>query len=211
MSWTSAKALATPPAQIVFDVTNHPTRIHVVEALRGKSGFLTLTRLVVDSYEREEYLLFSGFDESGASLDQETMEKLFGCAGRVDGGDPLPEAVFQREVLRMLRKHGGIFPVKRKVLADKDSQLCAAYIYEQQTGGDACNRDSGSLWLCIISPHLTTGRMGRYRPVHGQLAQRESSHASRSASRFQRGVGVGRKTPSAFSRARRFVSRLACA
>ena len=39
--------------------------LHVVEALRGKSGYLTLTRLVIDSYEREEYLLFSGFDDDG--------------------------------------------------------------------------------------------------------------------------------------------------
>lgn len=91
-----AKALETPPARIVFDVTHHPTRIHVIEALRGKSGYLTLTRLVVDSYEREEYLLFSGFDDMGSSLDQETMEKLFGCAGRMDGGDSLPAAVTQR-------------------------------------------------------------------------------------------------------------------
>jgi ERCC4-related helicase len=91
-----AKGLATPPAQVVFDVTNYPTHLHVIEALRGKSGFLTLTRLAVDSYEREEYLLFSGFDESGASLDHETMEKLFSCAGHVDGGDSLPESVRQR-------------------------------------------------------------------------------------------------------------------
>jgi hypothetical protein len=69
-----AKTLETPPARIVFDVTHHPTRVHVIEALRSKSGYLTLTRLVVDSYEREEYLLFSGFDETGSSLDQETME-----------------------------------------------------------------------------------------------------------------------------------------
>jgi hypothetical protein len=92
----SAKSLATPPAQVVFDITNHPTRLHVIELLRGKSGFLALTRLVIESYEREEYLLFSGFDEGGASLDQETMEKLFGCAGRVDGGDTIPEAARQR-------------------------------------------------------------------------------------------------------------------
>ncbi len=90
------KNLVTPPAQVVFDVTNHPTRLHVIEALRGKSGFLTLTRLAVDSYEREEYLLFSGFDESGASLDHETMEKLFSCAGRMHGGDSLPDSVRQR-------------------------------------------------------------------------------------------------------------------
>jgi hypothetical protein len=81
-----AKALPTPPKRIVFDVTNHPTRLHVIEVLRGKAGYLTLTRLTIDSYEREEYLLFSGFDEGGGSLDQETMEKLFGCAGRSHGG-----------------------------------------------------------------------------------------------------------------------------
>ncbi len=95
-----AKALPTPPEQIVFDVTNHPTRLHVIEALRGKAGYLTLTRLTIDSYEREEYLLFSGFDEAGGSLDQETMEKLFACAGRIPqggGGEvAIPAAVTQR-------------------------------------------------------------------------------------------------------------------
>ena len=76
----SGKSLATPPAQITFDVTNHPTRLHVVEALRGQEGYLTLTQLTIDSYEREEYLLFSGFSADGRSLDQETMEKLFNCS-----------------------------------------------------------------------------------------------------------------------------------
>ena len=42
MWWTERKGLATPPAQIVFDVTNHPTRLHVIEALRGKAGFSPL-------------------------------------------------------------------------------------------------------------------------------------------------------------------------
>ena len=95
-----AKTLPTPPVRIVFDVTNHPTRLHVIEALRGKAGYLTLTRLTIESYEREEYLLFSGFDEAGVSLDQETMEKLFGCAGRTtydeDDGGAIPIAVTQR-------------------------------------------------------------------------------------------------------------------
>lgn len=92
----SAKALVTPAAQIVFDVSHHAARIHAVEALRGKSGFLTLTRLLVESYEREEYLLFSGFDAAGASLDQETIEKLFGCSGQVGGNAAIPAAEQQR-------------------------------------------------------------------------------------------------------------------
>jgi len=92
----SAKALPTAPTQIDFDVSHHPARIHAIEALRGKSGFLTLTRLVVESYEREEYLLFSGFDDAGVSLDQETMEKLFGCSGRLHGDEAIPPAEQQR-------------------------------------------------------------------------------------------------------------------
>jgi SNF2-related domain/Helicase conserved C-terminal domain len=89
------KAQHTPPSCLVFDSTNHPTRLHMVEALRGQSGFLTLVRLQIDSYEREEHLLFSGFDDDGASLDHETMEKLFGCEARVEG-EAIPATVQQR-------------------------------------------------------------------------------------------------------------------
>jgi hypothetical protein len=50
--------------------------------------------LRVDSYEPEEYLLFSGFTEEGVALDQETMEKMFLCSGRAvanDEGTPEPQ------------------------------------------------------------------------------------------------------------------------
>ena len=93
-----AKALPTAPARIVFDVSHHPAHIHSVETLRGHSGYLILMRLVVESYEREEYLLFSGFDGIGASLDQETMEKLFYCSGRVAGDATIQPAVEKRLV-----------------------------------------------------------------------------------------------------------------
>ena len=99
-----AKALPTVPAEIVFDLSGHSARIHAVEALRGKKGFLILTRLVVESYEREEYLLFSGFDESGVSLDQETMEKLFICPGSVTSNIEIP-AVVQKQLLAESEQH----------------------------------------------------------------------------------------------------------
>jgi superfamily II DNA/RNA helicase len=83
-------------AKIVFDVTNHPTRLHVVEALRGKQGYLTLVRLVIDSLEREEYLLFSGFDELGTALDSETIEKLFACSARLGGCADISDKILAR-------------------------------------------------------------------------------------------------------------------
>lgn len=92
----AAKAAATPEAEVHFDVTRHPTKLSVVEALRGKRGYLTLCRLVIESYEREEYLLFSGFTDDGAALDQETMEKMFLCGGRVVASVTIPEPQARR-------------------------------------------------------------------------------------------------------------------
>lgn len=77
---SSAKNAETPAAVVTFDITNHPTKISLVEELKGKGGWLTLQLLVVDSFEREEYLLFSGMDDSGQSISQETLEKLFNCS-----------------------------------------------------------------------------------------------------------------------------------
>jgi len=86
----------TPAAEILFDISRHPTRIAVVEALRGQRGYLTLTRLTIESYEREEHLLFSGFTDDGAPLDPETMEKLFQCGGCVAGTATIPDTVSRR-------------------------------------------------------------------------------------------------------------------
>ncbi len=91
-----AKRVETPTAHLNFDVTNHPTRLHVIEKLRGKSGYLTLSRQVIHSFETEEYLLFSGFDDEGHSLDQETMEKLFQCNAGVECDGIVPDAFSQR-------------------------------------------------------------------------------------------------------------------
>jgi len=91
-----AKAAATNAAEIQFDVTHHPARVLVVEELRGRKGWLTLTRLNVVSYEREDYLLFSGFMDDGRALDQETVEKLFLCGGYVRQQLTVPEDILRR-------------------------------------------------------------------------------------------------------------------
>jgi hypothetical protein len=95
---------ATPLAQLVFDVTHYPARVSVIEALKGKSGWLMLQHLVIESFDREEYLLFSAVDDAGTSLDQETCEKLFWCAGRVTPcGAMVPEPA--ERLLREAARH----------------------------------------------------------------------------------------------------------
>ena len=83
-------AIPAPIARVHFDITGHPTKISVVEDLKGKSGWLFLQRLIIDSFEREEYLLFSAFDDSRLAIDPETCEKIFHCQGTVEGDVHLP-------------------------------------------------------------------------------------------------------------------------
>lgn len=91
-----AKAQPTPEARVQFDISHHPVKIAMVETLKGKSGWLHLQRLVIESFERSEYLLFSGIDDDGQPLDQETCEKLFDCAGSVLGDAAMPPGINSR-------------------------------------------------------------------------------------------------------------------
>lgn len=91
-----AKSLDTPPARVVFNVSQHPTRLHLIEALRGKHGYLALTALAIESYEREEHLLFSAIDDQGFPLEQETCEKLFNCMAENVGAANISDSIAQR-------------------------------------------------------------------------------------------------------------------
>lgn len=93
---SEAKGYTCLPAEVTFDISNHPTRISVIDRLKGKSGWLTLQHLRVDSFDREEFLLFSAVDERGNNLDQETCEKLFNCMGQSCIMDTIPEAAARR-------------------------------------------------------------------------------------------------------------------
>ncbi len=70
-------------SKVVFDLSNHPTKISLIENLLGKSGWLVLEKLTIHSFEQEDYLLFTAFDDDENSLDQETCEKMFNCNGKI--------------------------------------------------------------------------------------------------------------------------------
>ncbi|WP_019022975.1 SNF2-related protein [Thioalkalivibrio sp. ALE23] len=92
----SAKQQPTPTAHLRFNITTHPGRIALVEALKGKSGWLILAQLTIESFETEEYLLFSGIDDDGRSLDNETCAKLFNVAAENLGPVDLPAKLEER-------------------------------------------------------------------------------------------------------------------
>ncbi len=86
-----ASKLSCPLAEVVFDISGHPTRIAIVEQLKKKSGWLSLQHMRIDSFDSEEHLLFSGMDDAGNNIDQETCEKLFNCSGQVHAIAAIPD------------------------------------------------------------------------------------------------------------------------
>ena len=74
-----ARREETPSVEIQFDISNHSGKISVVESLKGESGWLCLDLLTVDSFQREEHLVFTGLLSDDKPLDQETCERLFSC------------------------------------------------------------------------------------------------------------------------------------
>ena len=89
----SARSCPTPTSFVRFDLTRYPRKLALVQDLKGKSGWLTLQFLEIQSFDREQFLLFSGVTEDGRSMDQEVCEKLFQCDAEVVHSDVVPTSI----------------------------------------------------------------------------------------------------------------------
>ena len=61
----------------IRDSSNYHAKISVLENFKGKSGYLLLSLLSVNSLDKEEFLLFSGITEQGESISADILEQLF--------------------------------------------------------------------------------------------------------------------------------------
>ena len=95
----AGKEFPAPIASVTFDVSNYPIKLSMVEALKGQSGWLNLQRLTIDSFDQEDFLLFSAFTDSGKSLDQETCERMFHCSATCVPLGEIPEDAKTRLIL----------------------------------------------------------------------------------------------------------------
>ena len=64
---------------VVFNVSQHPTKLSIVDQLKGQSGLLILNKLSIHSFQEEEHLIFTALNKKGKLVDQESCEQLFQC------------------------------------------------------------------------------------------------------------------------------------
>lgn len=73
-----AKKISLPDhiPHIEFRYSGRATKISILENLRRRKGWLRLHKVTIESFEREELLVFSAIDDKQQVLDQEICEKL---------------------------------------------------------------------------------------------------------------------------------------
>lgn len=89
----SCKQQETPVAEIVFDYTNTQTKITPLEQYIGKSGWLRVEHLTIQSFEDEDYVLLACINENGESIDKETAERLFSLVASVGSQVDIPQEI----------------------------------------------------------------------------------------------------------------------
>jgi len=77
-----AKARQLQAAELRFNYDAHDGRISILKPLRGKSGYLSLSQLTVESLDQgEDYLIFAAVTDAGELLDEEVARRLFSLPG----------------------------------------------------------------------------------------------------------------------------------
>lgn len=85
-----AKARVVEPAVLEFQYSDHEGRVSTLEPLVGRSGWLAIRQLSIESLSQgEDHLLIAAVTDDGSVLDRETATRLLGLPARVVG--PAPE------------------------------------------------------------------------------------------------------------------------
>ena len=80
-----AMAQTLSPAEVVFDYSGGGKNIAALTPLIGKSGWLTCSRLAIQSLESEDALILAGVTDTQEPLDETACRRLFDLSGQENG------------------------------------------------------------------------------------------------------------------------------
>jgi superfamily II DNA/RNA helicase len=73
----ACKSLPTSTRELVFDYTSTPTKVTALEQYIGQSGWLQVSRLEINSFEYEDFLITACSTDSGELIESEIAQRLF--------------------------------------------------------------------------------------------------------------------------------------
>jgi superfamily II DNA/RNA helicase len=79
VSWFVDKDVT--PAEVTFDYSNSPNKVTLIEQLVGQSGWMTVEKLTIESFECEDYMLISCFCDNGEKIYSDIAEQMLTLNG----------------------------------------------------------------------------------------------------------------------------------
>ncbi|MDW8850116.1 SNF2-related protein [Flavobacterium sp. MMLR14_040] len=73
----ACKSSFTPVKEVIFNYTNTPVKITLLENYIGKSGWFQVQHLTINSFEEEDYILMACYSDEGEIIDSETAQRFF--------------------------------------------------------------------------------------------------------------------------------------
>jgi adenine-specific DNA-methyltransferase len=88
-----AKKRSLTPVELIFDYSNSPSKISVLEGLPLKQGWCQLSQLTVESLSQvEDRLIWVAFSDDGKLLEEDIARRLFQLPAQINGKNGLVDA-----------------------------------------------------------------------------------------------------------------------
>ena len=87
------RKLELAPHEVVFDYSDTPSKISIIENLKGKSGWLRAVKLRVSSVDTEEHIFLSGLTDEGNVIDNDCLSRFFSLKASVSDSAQVDESV----------------------------------------------------------------------------------------------------------------------
>lgn len=85
-------------SEVTLDYTNSPVHVTLIEKLKGLSGWLTVDKLSIESFEQEDYFLYAAVTDSGEVIYPDIAEKMLS----LNGTDSALEVELSAETVHVL-------------------------------------------------------------------------------------------------------------
>lgn len=85
-----------PCQEIVFDYSSSEGKTVLLEELVGKSGWMRVEKVSIDSFEQEDHLLLSNFTDDGMEVYSDVVERMLMQSARITNNVDLPTDVLEK-------------------------------------------------------------------------------------------------------------------
>lgn len=85
-----------PCQEIVFDYSSSEGKTALLEELVGKSGWMRVEKVSIDSFEQEDYLLLSSFTDDGMEVYSDVVERMLMQSAQITNNVDLPTDVLEK-------------------------------------------------------------------------------------------------------------------